>query len=337
MENSLLQVRHLQTYFSIEGKTRKAVDDVSFSVGKGQIVCIVGESGCGKSVTALSLMRLVDEPGRIMGGQVLFDNQDILKLNEKQIQNFRGKSIGMVFQEPMHSLDPVFTIGTQITETIETHMLCGKKEARSRGEEWLKRVGLPNVERIMESYPHELSGGMLQRASIAIALCCEPRLLIADEPTTALDVTIQAQILELLRTIKEQTNMSILFITHDLGVVAELADYVLVMYAGKVIEEAPVLELFSHPSHPYTQGLLKSRPTIGQRKSRLYSIKGQVPDLSELPHACYFEERCEQCLAQCHTEYPSSYHTGHQHRAACWLYQGEETLHEPSIAGSKKS
>lgn len=337
MPDALLQVSHLRTHFFIEGNTRKAVDDVSFSVEQGQTVCIVGESGCGKSVTALSLMRLIDEPGKIVGGQVLFDGRDIMKLNEKELPRFRGKDIGMVFQEPMHSFDPVFTIGTQIVETIAEHSLCGKKEAARRGTEWLKRVGLPNAARIMNSYPHELSGGMLQRASIAIALCCEPKLLIADEPTTALDVTIQAQILELLLEIKKQTNMAILFITHDLGVVAELADYVLVMYAGKVIEDAPVLELFRRPSHPYTQGLLQSRPIIGQHKNRLYSIKGQVPDLSELPASCYFQDRCEQCVAECRRSYPPYFTIGDSHRAACWLYKGVTESHEPSFAGSQKS
>lgn len=321
MEEPIITVRNLQTFFHLEGRVSKAVDNVSFSVPKGKVICIVGESGCGKSVTALSLLRLVDFPGRIAGGEILFHNRDILKMNTKEIHNLRGDKISMIFQEPMTSLNPVFTIGRQISETLLEHTLCDRKEAWEKGVELIKKVGLPRAEKIMDSYPHELSGGMLQRVMIAIALSCQPELLIADEPTTALDVTIQAQVLDLLRQLRDQSDMSILFITHDLGVVAEIADYVIVMYAGRIIEEAPVTELFRHPRHPYTRGLLKSRPVIGQRRDRLYSIKGQVPDLSELPQGCYFADRCESCMEDCRKEYPESVSDAGGHKTACLLYK----------------
>lgn len=321
MDQPVISIHHLQTLFDVEGHISKAVDDVSFSIPKGKVVCIVGESGCGKSVTALSILRLIDFPGRIAGGEILFHDRDILKMNTKELHNLRGDKISMIFQEPMTSLNPVFTIGQQISETILEHSLYGRKEAWEKGMELIKRVGLSRAEKIMTSYPHELSGGMLQRVMIAIALSCEPELLIADEPTTALDVTIQAQVLDLLRQLRDQSDMSILFITHDLGVVAEIADYVLVMYAGKIIEEAPVIELFRNPQHPYTRGLLKSRPVIGQHRDRLYSINGQVPDLSELPQGCYFADRCENCMEVCRQNYPESISDAGGHRTACWLYK----------------
>ncbi|MDF2988919.1 MAG: oligopeptide/dipeptide transporter, ATP-binding protein [Eubacterium sp.] len=321
MDEPIISIRHLQTLFNVDGRVSKAVDDVSFSVPKGKVVCIVGESGCGKSVTALSILRLIDFPGRIAGGEIMFHNRDILEMNNKEIHNLRGDKISMIFQEPMTSLNPVFTIGRQISETIQEHTLCDRKEAWEKGVELIKKVGLPRAEQIMVSYPHELSGGMLQRVMIAIALSCEPELLIADEPTTALDVTIQAQVLDLLRQLRDQSDMSILFITHDLGVVAEIADYVIVMYAGKIIEEAPVIELFRHPRHPYTRGLLKSRPVIGQRRERLYSIKGQVPELSELRKGCYFAERCESCMEACLQDYPETVSDSGGHKTACLLYK----------------
>lgn len=319
MEEPVITVRHLQTFFDVEGRVSKAVDDISFSVPKGKVVCIVGESGCGKSVSALSILRLIDFPGRIVGGEVLFQGKDILKMSTKEIQNLRGNEISMIFQEPMTSLNPVFPIGKQITETIEEHTLLSRNEAWEKGVELIRKVGLPRAEHIMRSYPHELSGGMLQRVMIAIALSCAPGLLIADEPTTALDVTIQAQVLDLLRELRSESDMSILFITHDLGVVAEVADYVIVMYAGRIIEEAPVAELFRHPKHPYTRGLLKSRPVIGQHRDRLYSIPGQVPDLSELPQGCYFADRCEFCMEACRKKYPESVSEEGNHTTACLL------------------
>ncbi len=321
MDEPVISVRHLQTSFDVEGRLSKAVDDISFSVPKGKVVCIVGESGCGKSVTALSILRLIDFPGRIAGGEIMFHNRDILKINTKEIHNLRGDKISMIFQEPMTSLNPVFTIGRQISETIQEHTLYDRKEAWEKGTELIKKVGLPRAEQIMVSYPHELSGGMLQRVMIAIALSCKPELLIADEPTTALDVTIQAQVLDLLRQLRDESDMSILFITHDLGVVAEIADYVIVMYAGKIIEEAPVIELFRHPRHPYTRGLLKSRPVLGQHRGRLYSISGQVPDLSELPQGCYFAGRCKSCMEACHRDYPEFVSDAGGHKTACLLYQ----------------
>lgn len=330
MGSSILHVENLKTHFFIDDKTRKAVDGVSFEVKQGQVVCIVGESGCGKSATVLSLMKLIDDPGRIVGGSITFEDRDVLKMGVKEIQNLRGNEVSMIFQEPMHSLDPVLTVGKQIMETIEEHTTCSKKQAYQKSIEWLERTGLPNAERIMAAYPYELSGGMLQRVMIAIALCCEPKLLIADEPTTALDVTIQAQILELLLQLKEETGLSILFITHDLGVVAEIADYVIVMYAGKIIEEAPALELFAHPLHPYTKGLLKSKPVIGRQQHRLYSIKGQVPDLARLPKGCYFQDRCESCMPACREQYPAYLPVADQHHAACWLYGEEGKADEPT-------
>lgn len=332
VEQSVLEVNHLQTYFYVDDRVSKAVDDVSFQVPKGKIVCIVGESGCGKSVTALSILRLISDPGRILGGELCFEGEDILKMNTKDLHNLRGNEISMIFQEPMTSLNPVFTIGKQMLETIMVHSLLNEKEAWEKAVGLIKRVGLPRAEQIMKSYPHELSGGMLQRVMIAIALCCDPKLLIADEPTTALDVTIQAQVLDLLKHLRDETGMSILFITHDLGVVAEIADYVMVMYAGKLIEEAPVLELFQNPKHPYTKGLLKSRPVIGQHRERLYSIQGQVPDLSDLKESCYFSERCEQCMEVCKKQCPP-YSLAEAHKTACWLYEKRDSDESAHITG----
>ena len=258
MNEMLLEVNHLQTNIYTENGVVKAVNDVSFAIREGQTVCIVGESGCGKSITALSLMQLTPENGKIEGGEINFDGKNLLHLSKKEIRRLRGNDIGMIFQEPMTSLNPVFTIGEQMIEPIQEHLLLSKKEAYKKAMELITMLGIPNAEKIVNRYPHELSGGMLQRIMIAIALSCQPKLLIADEPTTALDVTIQAQILDLLREVKEKFNTSILLITHDLGVVAEMADYVVVMYAGKVVEEGPVLELFENPQHPYTRGLIKS-------------------------------------------------------------------------------
>lgn len=321
MVENLIEVKDLKTYFYVEDEVIKAVDDVSFSIKKGQVVCIVGESGCGKSVTSLSIIKLINEPGKIINGEILYKGKDILKMRKGEIEKLRGSDIGMIFQEPMTSLDPVFTIGHQMMEVIMEHTLLSKKETYKKAIELINMVGIPRAEEIMDSYPHELSGGMLQRIMIAIALSCNPKLLIADEPTTALDVTIQAQILELLRKIKDEYNMSILFITHDLGVVAEMADYVIVMYAGKIIEKASVLELFKNPKHPYTKGLLKSKPIIGKREKRLYSIKGQVPSLSELKESCYFNDRCEQCIGICKEKFPVLRSENNGHETACWLYE----------------
>lgn len=327
MEKALVEVKNLKTYFYTDEEISKAVDDISFSIKEGQVVSIVGESGCGKSVTSMSIMRLINAPGKIVDGQIVYNGKNILDMSTKELTNLRGNEIAMIFQEPMTSLNPVTTIGEQIMEGILEHTLVSTKEAYNIAIELIKKVGLPRQEKIMKAYPHELSGGMLQRIMIAIALSCKPKLLIADEPTTALDVTIQAQILDILREIKEEFNMSILFITHDLGVVAEIADYVIVMYAGKIIEEAPILELFKNPKHPYTKGLLKSKPIIGQRKERLYSIKGNVPNLSQLKESCYFSDRCEHCMDICKVKMPP-YVEHENHKVACWMYKKESISEE---------
>ena len=287
-------------------------------------MCVVGESGCGKSVTALSLMRLIAAPqGEIVKGNINFDGKDITSLSEEEMMSIRGNDISMIFQEPMTSLNPVFTVGNQIMESIMLHQKLDKKQARDKAIEMITLVGIPRAEAIVDSYPHELSGGMRQRIMIAMALSCNPKLLIADEPTTALDVTIQAQILDLMRDIKQKTQTSIMLITHDLGVVAEMADYVVVMYAGKVIEEGPVNDIFKNPLHPYTRGLLKSKPVINQETDRLYSIPGQVPNPIGMKDSCYFHERCEHCMEICKTQIPTIKYYDEQHKISCFLYDGE--------------
>jgi peptide/nickel transport system ATP-binding protein len=321
MNEMLLQVNHLQTNFYTENGVVHAVNDVSFAIREGETVCIVGESGCGKSITALSLMQLIPENGKVEGGEINFAGKNLLKLNKKDIRRLRGNEIGIIFQEPMTSLNPVFTIGEQMIEPIQEHLLLSKKDAYKKAMELITMLGIPNAEKIIHLYPHELSGGMLQRIMIAIALSCNPKLIIADEPTTALDVTIQAQILDLLRDVKHEFNTSILMITHDLGVVAEMADYVVVMYAGKVVEEGPVIELFANPQHPYTKGLLKAKPVIGERKERLYTIAGQVPNLVDLNEGCYFADRCEFAKDICRTKQPALKEITKGQKAACWLYE----------------
>ncbi|WP_010493478.1 ABC transporter ATP-binding protein [Paenibacillus elgii] len=323
MNKTLVEFKHVHTYFHTESGVVKAVNDVSFRIREGETVGIVGESGSGKSVTALSLMRLVADNGKIESGTVEMDGRDLLSLKPEEMRRLRGSEIAMVFQEPMSSLNPVLTIGEQLMEPLMEHRLLSRKEAKAEVLSLIGKVGIPDAVRVFAAYPHELSGGMLQRVMIASALACSPKLLIADEPTTALDVTIQAQILDLLRQVKEQYNTAILLITHDLGVVAETADYVVVMYSGKVIEEAPVVELFRHAKHPYTQGLLKSKPVIGERKDRLYSIPGQVPNLIGLGDSCYFSDRCEHCMDICRTKQPPMRAQGAEHRVACWLYEEE--------------
>lgn len=325
MAKELVQFRNLETHFHTSAGVVKAVDDISFTIREGETVGVVGESGCGKSVTAMSLMRLVEAPhGVIAGGEILYDGKDLLKLSKKEMSHIRGKEISIIFQEPMSSLNPVLTIGDQITEPLMLHLLLDKKEAKKRAIELITLVGIPRAEDIFHSYPHELSGGMRQRIMIAIALSCNPKLLVADEPTTALDVTIQAQILDLMREIKGKLGTAIMLITHDLGVVAEMADYVIVMYAGKIIEEAPVLELFRDPQHPYTKGLLKAKPVINQKQERLYSIPGQVPNPVELGNNCHFHDRCEFCMEICKTKAPPFRSHGNSvHKTACWLYEEE--------------
>ena len=322
MAKDLVEFRNLKTYFYTEDGVVKAVNDVSFKIKEGETVGIVGESGCGKSVTSMSLMRLIpNPPGKIVDGDILFEGKSILSLSEEEMRDVRGNKMSVIFQEPMTSLNPVFTVGYQISEAVILHQKLSKEEARKKAIEMIKLVGIPRAEEIVDAYPHELSGGMRQRIMIAMALSCNPRLLIADEPTTALDVTIQAQILDLMRNIKEKLNTSIMLITHDLGVIAEMADYVVVMYAGKVVEEASVETLFKKPMHPYTTGLLKSKPALNQDEKRLYSIPGQVPNPIGMPDNCYFCERCEKAMDICKKQIPPLIEIEPGHKVACWLYE----------------
>lgn len=301
----LLEVKNLKTHFFSPGKVIPAVDGVSFYVNKGEVLCIVGESGCGKSVTSLSIMRLVPTPpGKFVDGEILFEGEDLLKKTEREMCSIRGNAISMIYQEPMTSLNPVFTIGMQIEEVIRTHQGLDKKAANAKAVKMLGLVGIPDPAARMKEYPHQLSGGMRQRVMIAMALACEPKLLIADEPTTALDVTIQAQILDLMRRLKEELGMTILFITHDLGVVAEMAQRVIVMYGGRVVEEAPVKDLFATPRHPYTKGLLTCIPKMDDERETLDVIKGMVPSPSDFPQGCRFHPRCPCAQERCTKEEP---------------------------------
>ena len=297
---SLLEVKDLKTYFYTDSGVAKAVDGVTFSLDKGKTLGIVGESGCGKSVTSLTIMRLVDPAtGRNEGGSIVFDGQDLLTLPEKEMRKLRGNRISMIFQEPMTSLNPVFTIGDQISESLKLHKGLDKKAARDRAIELLELVGIPEAGKRVDEYPHQLSGGMRQRVMIAMALSGDPELLIADEPTTALDVTIQAQILQLLKDLQEKLHMSIIIITHDLGVIAEMADEVAVMYAGDIVEKAPTRALFDDPKHPYTIGLMNSIPDINDHVSRLRTLEGLVPSLYDMPSGCRFAPRCQFCCPEC--------------------------------------
>lgn len=326
MSKNLVEFKNLQTYFYTGEGIVKAVDDVSFNIREGETVCVVGESGCGKSVTAMSLMGLIpNPPGKVIGGEILFDGKDILKFSPQEMMDMRGNRVSMIFQEPMTSLNPVFRVGEQICEAVILHQGLSKKDAEQKAINTLKIIGIPRAEEIMKAYPHELSGGMRQRIMIAMAVCCEPKLLIADEPTTALDVTIQAQILDLMKEVKDELRTSIMLITHDLGVVAEMADYVVVMYAGKVIEEACAVELFKNPMHPYTVGLLKSKPLLtgDSEAKRLYSIPGQVPNPIDIPVSCYFNERCEKCKNKCRDMQPVLREVKPGHKVACFLYDEE--------------
>ncbi|KWX88491.1 peptide ABC transporter ATPase [Paenibacillus riograndensis] len=321
----LMKIEGLSTVFHTEEGKVTAVDKVSFQVREGETVCIVGESGCGKSVTAMSIMGLVEAPGgQGNGGRIKFAGEDWRRLEKDTLRAIRGNEIAMIFQEPMSSLNPVMKIGEQIMEPLMVHLKLSKKQARIRAVELITQVGIARPEQIFGSYPHELSGGMLQRIMIAIAVSCNPKLLIADEPTTALDVTIQAQILDMLREFKENSGMSILLITHDLGVVAEMADYVIVMYSGQIVEEGGVVELFNHPKHPYTRGLLKSKPVVGRRLEELYSIPGQVPNPLTLEQSCYFHDRCEHCMPVCRSRQPRLKELDGGQKTACWLYEEAE-------------
>ncbi|KOY15412.1 ABC transporter ATP-binding protein [Paenibacillus xylanivorans] len=319
---NMIEIEQLETHFYSEEGNVKAVDGVSLNVREGETVCIVGESGGGKGVTAMSIMGLIEEPaGKVVGGTIRFGGRDLIRESKSSLRAIRGNDISMIFQEPMSSLNPVLKIGEQLMEPLIVHLKMSKKQARTRAIELIAEVGISRPEQIANSYPHELSGGMLQRIMIAIAISCNPKLLIADEPTTALDVTIQAQILDMLQHIKSHSGTSILMITHDLGVVAEMADYVVVMYAGKVVEEGEVVQLFESPKHPYTQGLLRSKPIINQRQDELYSIPGHVPDPLSLKDSCHFADRCEHCMSICTTQMPTLNQLGPGQKAACWLYE----------------
>jgi len=316
---ALLEVKHLKTCFKVEGGEFAAVDGVSFSVAAGRTLGIVGESGCGKSVTSLSIMGLLPKgQGRVAAGSIHFDGQDLAQLTAAQLRALRGNRMAMIFQEPMTSLNPAFTIGNQLIEGIRCHRNLDAAQARERAIEMLRRVRIPSPERRIDDYPHKLSGGMRQRVMIAMALSCEPALLIADEPTTALDVTIQAQVLELMRTLREEMGTAIILITHDLGVIAELADEVVVMYSGRVVERASVQELFHAPQHPYTIGLLGSIPKLHLTQHRLTAIDGQVPSPASLPSGCHFAPRCPFAEQRCRQAQPLLIDLGGGHEAACW-------------------
>ncbi|MED4753429.1 ABC transporter ATP-binding protein [Brevibacillus choshinensis] len=331
MKNKLLEIKGLKTYFYTDDGVVPAVDGVDISIYEGETVGIVGESGCGKSVTSLTTMRLT--PGRVVEGSITFQQKDILALSDEEMRELRGNEMAMIFQEPMTSLNPVFTIGQQIGEAVEIHMKVSKQMARERSIEMLKRVGIPRPEQIVDEYPHQLSGGMRQRVMIAMAMACNPKLLIADEPTTALDVTIQAQILDLMRDLKEKQGTAIMMITHDLGVVAEMCDRVIVMYAGKVVEEADVVTLFTKPQHPYTQGLMRSIPSLESAERRLYSIKGNVPIPGTIRDGCSFAPRCEFATELCRQKAPRLVEVEQGHLSRCWLHVNdrEETRHETAV------
>ncbi len=319
-DSPLLAIKNLQTFFDSEEGIVRAVRGVNLVIQKGEMLAVVGESGCGKSVTALSALRLIPvPPGRFESGEIFFEGRDLLSVSEKEMRRIRGNDISMIFQEPMTSLNPILSIGDQITESILIHQNKTKREAHQIAIEALKAVSIPSPEQRMDQYPHELSGGMKQRVMIAMALSCEPALLIADEPTTALDVTIQAQILELLNSLRETTQTAILLITHNLGIVAEYADRVAVMYSGKVVEEADVETLFDHPSHPYTQGLLNSLPQ-DDSNAQLQPVAGTVPNPAYLPTGCAFHPRCGEALPVCKNEIPPDFDLGRKHIVACWLF-----------------
>ncbi|WP_088036718.1 ABC transporter ATP-binding protein [Evansella clarkii] len=331
MTKPVLEINNLQTHFFTDRGEIPAVDDVSFSINAGEVLGIVGESGCGKSVTSLSVMGLVpNPPGKIVGGEILFRRQegrdkaeDLVKVSRKRLRAIRGDQIAMIFQEPMTSLDPLFTIGHQIIEAVRNHRKVTKKQARAKAVEMLKLVGIPRAEEIVDEYPHQLSGGMRQRVMIAIAMSCDPEVLIADEPTTALDVTIQAQILELMKDLNRKKGTAIMMITHDLGVVAEICDRVVVMYAGKIVEEGDVRTILKSPKHPYTQGLIRSLPKMSNRDSRLYSIPGNVPKPGSIKQGCRFAARCPEVFDRCTQESPELLNLGEGHGCRCFLYEKE--------------
>lgn len=318
----ILKVDNLKTYFYLDDdKVAKAVDGVSFTIYPGETVALVGESGSGKSMTGLSIMRLINKPGKIVEGSINLNNTDILALNNREITSVRGNDVGMIFQEPMTALNPVFTIGNQISEVLRKHKKMSKNNAHKEAINLLKRVGIPRAEQIVNEYPHQLSGGMRQRVMIAMAIACEPKLLIADEPTTALDVTIQAQILELLEDLKNRMQMGLLLITHDLGLVYEYADRVMVMYGGQIVEHASTKELLKLTKHPYTEGLLNSIPNLDKEVDRLGTIKGIVPPSFRFPEGCRFSDRCPYVMEKCKTRNPNLLEIAPNHQVRCYLYE----------------
>lgn len=329
-QEKVLDVKGLRvSFFTDEGEV-PAVDDIDFYVREGEVLGIVGESGCGKSVTSLSVMGLIPSPpGKIIGGEIKLNGEELTTASEKRMRQIRGNDVAMIFQEPMTSLNPLFTIGSQLMDAMLIHKMGNKKQAKQRSIEMLKLVGLPRAEELMNDYPHQLSGGMRQRVMIAMAMVCNPRLLIADEPTTALDVTIQAQILKLMKDLNEKMNTAIMMITHDLGVVAETCERIVVMYAGKVVETGPVVEIFKDPQHPYTRGLIQSVPDMRHKKQRLYSIPGNVPKPGSIKQGCRFADRCEFAFDRCRQEDPPLYKTAEGHSTRCFLFdEKEETVHD---------
>ena len=322
MSDIVLEVRNLKTHFHTDEGVVPAVDGVDFTLKKGKTLCVVGESGCGKSVTAYTVMRLISmPPGKVESGEIIYKGKNLVKLTENEMRDIRGNEIAMIFQEPMTSLNPVYTIGNQIVEAIVLHQKVKTKEARQRAIKMLTKVGIPDAEIRIDEYPHQMSGGMKQRIMIAMALSCNPEVLIADEPTTALDVTIQAQILDLLQQFQSTEGMSILLITHDLAVVAEVADEVLVMYASRVVEKAGVVEVFQNPKHPYTQGLIKAIPQLGSRVDRLNEIPGQVPKPQNYPEGCHFADRCPHAIDVCSQKDPGITEISADHYVSCFLYE----------------
>lgn len=324
---TVLQVRDLHTYFNVYGGVVKAVEGVNLSIPAGKTVGLVGESGCGKSITALSIMRLLEKNGRIVSGQVMLRDRDLLKLSDGEMSNVRGNDISMIFQEPMTALNPVFTVGSQIAEAVQLHQ-GAEVNPEQRAVEMLELVGIADAKRRAKEYPHQMSGGMRQRVMIAMALACDPDLLIADEPTTALDVTIQAQILDLMRALQARTGAAILLITHDLGVVAEMCDDIAVMYSGRIVEHAPTKELFSSPKHPYTVGLLESIPRLYHKRERLHVIRGNVPNPLSIPPGCAFHPRCPKKFEPCDRYVPSLADVATEHQVACFLYPEVKRLQE---------
>ncbi len=334
--DNLLEVRNLKTYFFTEDGVVKAVDGVDFTVRRGEVLGLVGESGCGKSVTSLSIMRLVGVPGKIVNGEIIFEGRNLLELSEDEMVHMRGNRMSMIFQQPQTSLNPVFKVGDQVAEVFQIHENTSKEEAWEKAVELLRLVGIPDAENKAHAFPHEMSGGQAQRVMIAMALALSPQLLIADEPTTALDVTIQAQILDLMRDLQKRTNTSVILITHDLGVIAEMADRVAVMYAGRIVEQSDVRTIFENPKHPYTRGLIASIPVLGRVTERLETIPGSVPNLVNLPPGCQFAPRCrariENQLAICTEVEPDLVPVGENHLVRCWLYQSADE-HQAPLAG----